>query len=67
MVPDDAEAPTCVPVDADVVVPIEPSKAIAPNATAKVASEAATTRLRMRAMRAARARSLAWASSFGDG
>src|SRR6185312_11435081 len=40
---------------------------MAPNARTNVASAAATTRLRNRAMRAARARSLAWASSFGEG
>jgi hypothetical protein len=64
---DDADAAVCVPLEADVVVPIEPSNATAPNASANVASDTATTRLRIWAMRAARARSLAWASSFGDG
>src|SRR3954452_11697621 len=39
---------------------------MAPNASAKIASEAAITRLRIRAMRAARARSFALASSLGD-
>jgi hypothetical protein len=50
-----------------VVVPIEPSNAMAPNASAKIASDAATTRLRIRAIRAARARSFSRASSFGEG
>src|SRR3954451_5287068 len=39
---------------------------MAPNASAKIASETAITRLRIRAMRAARARSFALASSLGD-
>src|SRR3954453_2483470 len=39
---------------------------MAPNASAKIARDAATTRLRIREMRAARARSFARASSFGD-
>ena len=47
-------------------VPIGPCVAIAPNARTKVASDAATTRLRIRAIRAARARSFAWASCFGE-
>ena len=51
---------------ADDVAPIGPSMAITPNASANVASDAAITRLRMRPMRAARARSLAWASSFAE-
>lgn len=49
------------------VVPMEPSNAMAPNASAKIASDAATTRLRMRAIRAARARSFSRASCFGEG
>ena len=56
-----------MPLEAEDCAPIEPSHAIAPNARAKVASDAAITRWRIRAIRAARARSLAWASSFGDG
>src|SRR3954453_8087704 len=57
-----ADAVVCV----EVVVPMEPSKAMTPNASAKIASDAATTRLRMREMRLARARSLSLASSFGE-
>src|SRR3954470_10081269 len=45
-----ADAVVCV----EVVVPMEPSKAMTPNASAKIASDAATTRLRMREMRFAR-------------
>src|SRR3954452_14692117 len=39
---------------------------MAPNASAKIASEAAITRLRIRPMRAARARSFALAGSLGE-
>ena len=60
-----AEAVVCVR-EAEVDVPMEPSTATAPNASANVASVAATTRRRIRAIRAARARSLAWASSLGE-
>jgi hypothetical protein len=63
--PDEAAAVVCVPLEAEDCAPIEPSHAIAPNARAKVASDAAITRWRIRAIRAARARSLAWASCFG--
>lgn len=65
LVPDDAAADAVVWVVAD-VVPIDPWAAIAPNARTKVASDAATTRLRIRAMRAARARSLACAICLGE-
>jgi hypothetical protein len=64
---DDADAVGCVVVDAVVVAPIEPVYAMVPNAIANVASAAAATRLRSRAIRAARARRRSWASSFGDG
>ena len=64
LVPDDA-ADAAVWLVAD-AVPIGPWVAIAPNARTKVAIDAATTRLRIRAIRAARARSLAWASCFGE-
>jgi hypothetical protein len=59
------EAVVCVRVT-DVLVPIDPSTATAPNASANAASEAATTRRRIREMRGARARSLAWGSSLGE-
>ncbi len=49
-----------------VVVPMDPSYAMTPNATAKVASAPATTRRRSRRMRAARARSFSRASCLGD-
>jgi hypothetical protein len=39
---------------------------MAPNASAKIAIDTAVTRVRIRAMRAARARSFSRASSFGD-
>ena len=60
------DAVACVPLD-EVAVPIEPSYAIAPKASAKIASDTATTRLRIREMRAVRARSFSRASSFGEG
>jgi hypothetical protein len=63
---EDADAVVCVPVD-DVAVPMEPSYAIAPNASAKMARDTVVTRLRIRAMRAPRARSFSAASSLGDG
>ena len=66
LVPDDDATDAVVWLVADDVAPIGPSMAITPNASANVASDAAITRLRMRPMRAARARSLAWASSFGE-
>ena len=74
VVPDDAlvpdpvadEAVVCVAFD-DVVAPIEPSYAIAPKASVKIPSDTAVTRLRIRAMRAARARSFSRASCFGEG
>jgi hypothetical protein len=57
----------CRLADDDAAVPIEPSWAIAPNATAKVVRAMAATRRRRRAMRAARTRSLSLASSAGAG
>ena len=66
LVPDDDATDAVVWLVAADVAPIGPSTAITPNASTNVASDAAITRLRMRPMRAARARSLAWASSFGD-
>jgi hypothetical protein len=74
VVPDDApvsdpvaaDAVVCVALD-DVVVPIAPSYAIAPKASVKIASDTAVTRLRIRAMRVARARSFSRASCFGEG
>jgi hypothetical protein len=64
-VPDEEETDAVVWV-ADEVVPIGPFTAITPNASANVARDAAMTRLRIRVIRAARARSLAWASSLGE-
>ena len=66
LVPDDDATDAAVWLVAADVAPIGPSTAITPNASTNVASDAAITRLRRRPMRAARARSLAWASSFGD-
>ena len=68
---DDDRAPeddvtAAVAWDVVAVAPIAPSYAIAPKARANVASAAATTRLRRRAIRAARARTRSWASSFGE-
>jgi hypothetical protein len=60
-------AAACWLADVDVVVPIEPSYAMAPKATANVANATAATRRRRRAMRSARARSFAWARSAGEG
>ena len=59
-----AEADAVVWVE--LVVPIEPSNAMTPKASAKIASAAAITRLRIREMRCARARSFSRASSFGE-
>ncbi len=66
LVPDDDATDAAVWLVAEDVAPIGPSIAMAPNASTNVASDAAITRLRMRPIRAARARSLAWASSFGE-
>jgi hypothetical protein len=66
LVPDDDATDAVVWLVADDVAPNGPSTAITPNASTNVASDAAITRLRIRPMRAARARSLACASSFGD-
>ena len=64
--PFDVDVVVWVPFD-DAVAPIEPSNAMAPKASAKIASDTAVTLLRMRAMRAARARSFFRASCFGEG
>ena len=64
--PDDDATDAVVWLVAEDVAPIGPSTAITPNASTNVARDAAITRLRMRPIRAARARSLACASSFGD-
>ena len=66
LVPDDDATDAVVWLVAEDVAPIGPSTAITPNASTNVARDAAITRLRMRPIRAARARSLACASSFGD-
>ncbi len=66
LVPDDDVADAVVWLVAEDVAPIGPSMAMTLNASTNVASDAAITRLRMRPMRAARARSLAWASSLGE-
>src|SRR3954449_8985069 len=60
-------AAACWLDDEDAVVPIEPSYAMAPKATANVARAAATTRRRRRPMRAARAASFCLARSAGEG
>jgi hypothetical protein len=64
--PFDVDVVVGVPLD-DAVAPIEPSNAMAPKASAKIASDTAVTFLRMRAMRAARARSFSRARCFGEG
>jgi hypothetical protein len=52
-------------VEAAVVAPIEPSKAMTPNASANVAIATAATRLRNREIRRARARRRSWATDEG--
>ena len=65
-----AEPPVVDPEGAALVAvfaPIEPSMAIAPNATANVARATAATRRRRRAIRCARALSFSRARSAGEG
>src|SRR6476619_1812954 len=66
LVPEDDATDAAVWLVAADVAPIGPSTAMAANASTNVARDAAITRLRRRPIRAARARSLAWASSFGE-
>jgi hypothetical protein len=64
--PPEVDAVVCVAFD-DAVVPMGPPYAIAAKATVNTASDTAATRLRIRVIRAARARSFSRASCFGEG
>src|SRR3954447_18605099 len=64
--PLELDAVVCVAVD-DAVVPMGPPYAIAAKATVNTVSDTAATRLRIREIRAARARSFSRASCFGEG